>query len=286
MREMETIEIYTLVSTGVDTDRGYFPAPEAKGSYLSMERARMELNKLVNAEKKELDSRYDGEERSEDHWEAFDKEYAGGLFSRIEILTSELTLSPAREEDFSPDNHLEHCAECHEHYGTPCCVDEESACGLLDEARQVFDRIAADDRAAMSECLLKLDAEFCTCPERRSKNAVESFLYVQAHMEVERWQLQYRSLVGKEDRRLCRIGTCRVCGKALCEGLLLDEALTREAVLADAWRLLKLEARMTNHASLIANPICAENLFVSMFHDADQAVAHTWYKAHANEVTP
>ena len=105
-------------------------------------------------------------------------------------------------------------------------------------------------------------------------------------MEVERWQLQYKRLTGKEDRRLCRIGTCRVCGKALCEGSLLDDALTPEEVFEKAWKMLKLVGRMTNHASLIAQPRCAERLYVSMFYDTDQAAARTWYKAHADEVTP
>lgn len=84
------ITVYTIVSTGVDADRGFFPDPSTRGSYLSLERAREELERLIAEEKEELDDRYDKEERGEDHWEMFQDGYAAALFSRLEILTSEL----------------------------------------------------------------------------------------------------------------------------------------------------------------------------------------------------
>lgn len=97
--EHKHIKIYTLVSTGVDADRGFFPDPDAKGSYLSLSRARAELARLVDAEKKELTASYNCEESSEDHWEAFESGYAAARFSRIEILTSELCLTIRNEEE-------------------------------------------------------------------------------------------------------------------------------------------------------------------------------------------
>ena len=283
MREQKSncIRIYTLVETGVDADRGCFPSPSTMGSYLTLSRAQMELAALIAEKKETLDDRYNREERGDDHWEAFEEGYAAARFVRIDILPSELSLAPAAETKFSPANHLEDCAECHERYGTPCCSDEESDCGLLDEARQEFEDIAADDRVALSTCLGKLDTEFCSCPERRSKNPVEAFLYVNSHMAVERWVLQYTSLSGEEDRRLCRVGTCRVCGKALCEGSLLDAAYTTEEVFTQAWKLLKLAGRLTNHAALLAHPACAKNLFVSMFHEEDKPTARAWFQKQA-----
>ena len=82
--------IYTIISTGADADRGEFPVPQVQGSYLSVQRAREELDRLVEEEKEGLDGRYDCEERSEDHWEAYMGGYAAACFSRIEILTSQL----------------------------------------------------------------------------------------------------------------------------------------------------------------------------------------------------
>ncbi len=82
--------VYTIVSTGVDADRGFFPDPSTRGSYLSLKRAREELERLIIEEKDELDDRYDKEDRGEDYWEMFQNGYAAALFSRLEILSSEL----------------------------------------------------------------------------------------------------------------------------------------------------------------------------------------------------
>ena len=46
-------------------------------------------------EKDELDDRYDGMEYSEDHWEAFQDDYATALFTRLDIIPSKLHL-PSR----------------------------------------------------------------------------------------------------------------------------------------------------------------------------------------------
>lgn len=82
--------VYTIVSTGVDVDRGFFPNPSTRGSYLSEARAKEELDRLIAEEKDELDDRYDKEDRGEDYWEMYRDGYAAALFSRLEILASEL----------------------------------------------------------------------------------------------------------------------------------------------------------------------------------------------------
>ena len=86
----EQVMAYTIVSTGIDTDRGFFPDPSARGSYLSQARAREELERLIAGEKEELDDRYNAENRGEDFWEAYEDGYAAACFSRLEILTSVL----------------------------------------------------------------------------------------------------------------------------------------------------------------------------------------------------
>lgn len=84
------VKVYTIVSTGADADRGFFPDPSTRGSYLSLKRAREELERLVIEEKDELDDRYDKEDRGEDYWEMYQDGYAAALFSRLDILSSEL----------------------------------------------------------------------------------------------------------------------------------------------------------------------------------------------------
>lgn len=91
------VMVYTIVRTGVDVDRGSFPGPAAEGSFFSPLRARKALQRLVCAEKEELDDRYDCEDQDEDHWEMYQDGNAAALFVRLEILPSKLTLTPAGE---------------------------------------------------------------------------------------------------------------------------------------------------------------------------------------------
>lgn len=59
--------VYTIVKTGIDTDRGFFPEPLCEGSYLSPTQARLEFERLAAAEREKLDDRYDGKECDENH---------------------------------------------------------------------------------------------------------------------------------------------------------------------------------------------------------------------------
>lgn len=93
----EQVMVYTIVATGADADRGFFPDPGTRGSYLSIERAREELERLITEGKDELDERYDKENRGENFWEMYQDGYAAALFSRLDILTSELQMEVGGE---------------------------------------------------------------------------------------------------------------------------------------------------------------------------------------------
>lgn len=95
----KAINIYTIVLTGIDTDRGLFPDPSAAGSYLSLDRARAELERLISEKKETLDGRYDCEERGEDSWEAYMDGYAAALCTRVEILTSQISTGELRADE-------------------------------------------------------------------------------------------------------------------------------------------------------------------------------------------
>lgn len=86
----DTNAIYTIVISGTDADRGIFATPFAVSSYMSVELARAELARRIAERKPTLDSRYDGEERGLDSWEAYQKESPASCYLRIEILESEL----------------------------------------------------------------------------------------------------------------------------------------------------------------------------------------------------
>ena len=82
--------VYSIVATGDDLDREYFPAPEVKGTYISRESAEIVLDRLIEAERKDLGNRYDQEERDEASWEMYRDGEAAACFSRLDILASEV----------------------------------------------------------------------------------------------------------------------------------------------------------------------------------------------------
>ncbi len=82
--------VYTIVATGVDLHRDYFPTPEVRGTCISLESAQKILDRLIEAEKRDLDERYNQIERGEDFWEAYQDGEAASCFSRFDILSSEL----------------------------------------------------------------------------------------------------------------------------------------------------------------------------------------------------
>lgn len=116
------IRLYTIVRTGADADRGYFSDPQSEGSFLSLPRAQMEFQRLVEAEKNELDSRYDSEEQGEEYWEAYQEGYAAALFSRLEILSSDLLITPddAPLINLTLADRLEPCEESSSGYERAC----------------------------------------------------------------------------------------------------------------------------------------------------------------------
>lgn len=91
--------LYTIIRTGVDVDRGAFPGPTAEGSFFSPLWAKKELQRLVCAEKEELDDRYDCEEQDKDYWEMYQDGNAAALFVRLEIVPSELILMSDGEKE-------------------------------------------------------------------------------------------------------------------------------------------------------------------------------------------
>ena len=144
------IPIYTIVRIGSDADHGYFPTPQAEGSFLSRQRARAELNKLVESEKEELDDRYDSMEIDEDHWEAFQDGYAAALFTRLEIMSSTL--------------HLPSCVEVPE---APRREDIWDTRVPLDAAYKEYRRMIAEELGTM-DCILKARMNCCMFTNTRS----------------------------------------------------------------------------------------------------------------------
>lgn len=89
-QKQKKIMVYTIVASNIDVENGIYFESKAKGSSLSLEWARAELNRLTEMKKLELDSSYDMEHRDSDFWEMFESGNFTGRLARIEIITSEM----------------------------------------------------------------------------------------------------------------------------------------------------------------------------------------------------
>ena len=92
MPELSGRIIYTIVRSGCDAGYGAFPNPIAESSFVSLERAVHELDRLIEEEKRFISPQYDYEDRGETWWEMNESYIAAVHFIRLEILESELVI--------------------------------------------------------------------------------------------------------------------------------------------------------------------------------------------------
>ena len=88
--QMHTVKFYTIIRSGIDIDRGSFPTPSVEGCCYDAAYARKRLKELVAAEKERLGDRYTKIEEDADSWEAYNGDEPTALFSRLEVVESEL----------------------------------------------------------------------------------------------------------------------------------------------------------------------------------------------------
>lgn len=83
-------KIYTILQTSLDADYGDFPEPDALCSFLSRERAKEELARLVEERKRELKPLRNTIKEEDGVWEAYEDGNWTANYIRLEILTTEL----------------------------------------------------------------------------------------------------------------------------------------------------------------------------------------------------
>ena len=88
----ENTKIYTIVHSTSTTEDGSFVASKSRGSYLSLAAARRELEKQIEAERKEAPGDYDCEEQGKDYWMRYQDGFAAAAYTRLEIVPTILDL--------------------------------------------------------------------------------------------------------------------------------------------------------------------------------------------------
>lgn len=123
--------------------------------------------------------------------------------------------------------------------------------------------------------------ELCSCRPLREKS--EDILALVEHVAVNmtdiHWELEYTDINKAEERRLCRVGSCSVCGGRLCHEMDASDQLAGDDFLAAIYRhLYQLHNAGGNH---MANAEFRRR-FVELFHEQDRPFIHEWLKRPEN----
>ena len=135
----------------------------------------------------------------------------------------------------------------------------------------------------MEKCISKLGCELCTCvfeddtPEKK----VDAEKYVK-HLDLQKtlyWVFNYTTLEAEPKRHLCRIGTCKKCGKFYCESIAIPDELSGDDVLACVYRLFYQQACIFKYG--IVNRFNGE--FLKLFDDKDKFYVAKWLRNPGNQ---
>lgn len=106
--------------------------------------------------------------------------------------------------------------------------------------------------------------------------------HMTAHFEFQRFELQYQTLEPEEGRHLCEVGRCRKCGRRYCRGVKLPADVTADEFLATLYRWL-YQLKSVWHGPLPEGCDNFRQLFLSLFHEADQHLVQDWLSLPGNQ---
>ena len=90
--QAQTATIYTILYVSSDAEEGEFIVSKSTGAYLTLDAARRELAKQIEAKKKTLPSNYDCQDQGENFWTAYQDGFAAAAYSKLEIVPTTLSL--------------------------------------------------------------------------------------------------------------------------------------------------------------------------------------------------
>lgn len=135
----------------------------------------------------------------------------------------------------------------------------------------------------MQDCKCEHKKYMCQCVDWKKDDLAVQVNHLMTHFEFTGFELEYTTLEPEENRRLCKIGRCRVCGKRLCLGTKLPAQDTADDLLSEIhrwmFRMWMPRERLPDNAN------CFTDMFLSVFHEADRDAVSDWLnkKARSNK---
>ena len=88
----QTATIYTILYVSSDAEEGEFIVSKSTGAYLTLDAARKELARQIEAKKESIPDNYDCEERGDNYWTMYQDGFAAAAYSKLEIVPTTLNL--------------------------------------------------------------------------------------------------------------------------------------------------------------------------------------------------
>ena len=132
----------------------------------------------------------------------------------------------------------------------------------------------------MPECDQKMP--LCQCIDWKTEDIVIGVNHLMNNFVFQRFELEYSTLEPEENRRLCKIGRCSVCGKRLCIGTKLPTQDTVDGLLAKIYRWMYQLWKGPNEP-LSEGFHSFREMFLALFHDQDQTFVRKWLSQPENK---
>ena len=132
----------------------------------------------------------------------------------------------------------------------------------------------------MPECERK--QSMCGCIDWKKDDLALQVNHLMNNCEFTGIELEYTTLNPEENRRLCKVGRCRVCGKRLCTGTRLPAQGTTDGLLVEIYRWIYQMWKMPGE-KLPDGAADFRDMFLALFHKEDQELVREWLTRPENQ---
>lgn len=131
----------------------------------------------------------------------------------------------------------------------------------------------------MRECERK--QSLCGCINWKKDDLALQVNHLMNNFEFTGFELEYTTLGPEDNRRLCRVGRCRACGKRLCIGTRLPTQDTVDGLLAKIchWTYQMWKGPGEKLPDGMPN---LRDMFLALFHEEDRGLVREWLSRPGN----
>lgn len=134
----------------------------------------------------------------------------------------------------------------------------------------------------MREC--KHRQSMCTCIDWKMDDLTMQVNHLMNYFDFTGFELEYTTLEPEENRRLCKIGRCRICGKCLCIGRALPNQVKPDELLTEIYRWM-FQMWNPGRNRLLDGTDCFTDMFLSVFHERDREFVSEWLCSKARNIS-